>query len=576
MQIKLVALLGEQLKDKLAPFDVEVETDYNGKARDTSINLLELTESEVKKLRNTLHDSNLRGTKVLVADLDKYMKAAKEGPADIQARTVRQATWLMEPYIASLEHHVVFSEDEYGGNSHSGYLVTDVRYRPEVRERGSYTPEALVIELCCIQHDSRSGSTLELEKEDVLLLTPQEILAKRGYVPESPELIAKLEKETVRYFELREKVGLSCHAVGLGFNDLDTAGATSRSRRGAIRMDNFGAESKVVIDVLFEEDSEKRRSKSDGGVDPYRWHKWNMRFYAPDEDALARHLRANEKTDVLPDVLIPVHPLVPIFDLKRHQRLTVHVNNLTEYVYNKGVAKNLVLPERDWKMVELLVDHSRNFFQDIVGGKGASMNILSEGPPGTGKTATAEVFAEFKERPLYTVQCSQLGIEPADVEKNLSTILWRANRWNAILLLDEADVYIRKRGEDINQNAIVGAFLRVLEYASCILFMTTNLPEDVDDAVASRCIARLSYGPPGEVAQARIWRNLADLNNLEMSEADIKLVTKKHPTLSGRDVKNLLKLASFVAQSKDAKAITAADIEFALQFKPTQTAKVTT
>lgn len=94
-------------------------------------------------------------------------------------------------------------------------------------------------------------------------------------------------------------------------------------------------------------------------------------------------------------------------------------------------------------------------------------------------------------------------------------------------------------------------------------------PEDVDDAIASRCIARLSYGPPGPEAQARIWRNLARINGIQMSDRDIAAVCKAHPTLSGRDVKNLLKLASFVAEG-DGKPVTVKTIEFALQFKPTQ------
>ena len=48
------------------------------------------------------------------------------------------------------------------------------------------------------------------------------------------------------------------------------------------------------------------------------------------------------------------------------------------------------------------------------------------------------------QRPLYSVQCSQLGLEPADLERELLKIFTRAARWNAILLLDEADVYIHR------------------------------------------------------------------------------------------------------------------------------------
>ncbi len=233
------------------------------------------------------------------------------------------------------------------------------------------------------------------------------------------------------------------------------------------------------------------------------------------------------------------------------------------------MSDRLILPQRDWDMVNLLVDHSTNEFQDIVVGKGQSMNILACGIPGSGKTVTSEVFSEFKERPLYVIQCSQLGMDVESVEVNLGVIINRANRWNAVLLLDEADVYIRKRGEDLNQNAIVGAFLRVLEYSNCILFMTTNLEDSVDDAITSRCIAKLHYSAPAVDDQIKIWKILALLNKIDMDDAEIKKVAEKHSHLTGRDVKNLLKLASFVNQSSK-KPITAKTIEFAMQFKPTE------
>lgn len=53
-----------------------------------------------------------------------------------------------------------------------------------------------------------------------------------------------------------------------------------------------------------------------------------------------------------------------------------------------------------------------------------------------------------------------------------------------------------------------------------------------------------------------------------MADQEIKKVASKHPQLSGRDVKNLLKLASF--SSNGSKTLDASNIEYALQFKPTE------
>jgi hypothetical protein len=565
VRIVIKGRVAKALIHDLKKIDKETFQDEDG-WRDVEVDLTRLTQSEQERLYEVLAHGKVPGAKVVAADIKKYLKAGREGINSVTARTVRQAAWMLEHYFASLEHHLIFSEDDYEGGSFVGYFVEDVDY-VEKRDRD---PEHVSIRLVWIENDARDSLNLDWYAGSVLGRSPIEILKDNGYTPESSKLMATLKTETELYYELREKVGKKYVGAGIGVADLDDASETQRHwrARNQIRLDNFDLKTPVVIDVLHETDSKNSNRDSDTHVNLYRWHKWNLRFYSPSEDELVKHLEADENSDFAPELQLPVHPLVPCFDLKRHQRLRVHVNNLTPYKYRREVAEGLVIPERDRRLVNLLVDQSNNTFQDVVEGKGQSMNVLSGGPPGTGKTLTVEVFAEFKERPLYNVQCSQLGLSPDDIEKNLSVILQRANRWNAVLLLDEADVYIRTRGDDLMHNAIVGVFLRVLEYASCILFMTTNLPEAVDDAIASRCVVALHYRLPNADQQAEIWRNLAKLNKLTVADKDIKAFITKHPRVSGRDVKNLLKLASFIAQSED-RLIDIQALEFALEYKPT-------
>lgn len=540
------------------------------------IELRTLTRAECKLLAKLLQDSGLAGSKVPAADIAKYLKASDEGILSIKARTVKQGAWMLEQYIAELPHHTLFAVDAYEGKSHTGYWATDVEYIPPEWRRGhDITPEYIRLTMVYIDDDIRHKDSWHFYGADVDGNNCIEILASKGLVPETEGLMEKLRAETERFLRIKDKVGSKYLAVGLGLMDRDDAltgddGGVSRywrRRDGFLKLDKLGA-TPVVIDVPHEGEKEDD-SKSDrpAYIDPYRWSTRNMRYHSDSKKELERYIVDDVDTEEAADCDIPIHPLITCFDLRRGVRYRVHVNNLAKYEYNTKVAQHLILPDRDWQMVELLVDHSSNTFQDIVENKGRSMNVLSVGPPGTGKTATAEVFSEFKKRPLYTVQCSQLGIEADSVEKHLAVVMQRASRWNAVLLLDEADVYISKRGADLNQNAIVGAFLRVLEYSSCILFMTSNLPDQVDDAITSRCIARLTYGTPSREDQARIWRVLADINKLEVKDAEIKKITAAHSTLSGRDVKNLLKLASFV---NPGKPITAEHVTYALQFKPTE------
>lgn len=72
----------------------------------------------------------------------------------------------------------------------------------------------------------------------------------------------------------------------------------------------------------------------------------------------------------------------------------------------------------------------------------------------------------------------ELGTLPKYLETELQKILDICHSWGAILLLDEADVFLEKRSMlDIHRNALVSIFLRQLEYFQGILFLTTNRVE---------------------------------------------------------------------------------------------------
>lgn len=90
------------------------------------------------------------------------------------------------------------------------------------------------------------------------------------------------------------------------------------------------------------------------------------------------------------------------------------------------------------------LNHNPVWSADFVDGKGSSLIFLLHGRPGVGKTYTAECIAEHTKRPLMTLTCADIGTYSETVDKNLKRHFERAQEWGAILLIDEADVFMEK------------------------------------------------------------------------------------------------------------------------------------
>lgn len=100
------------------------------------------------------------------------------------------------------------------------------------------------------------------------------------------------------------------------------------------------------------------------------------------------------------------------------------------------------------------------------------------------------------------------------------------------------------------------------------MFLTTNRGDVVDDAILSRCIARVDYKIPVVEDQKKIWRIQADNNKVRLTDQQIDKIVEKFPNLSGRDIKNLLKLSMMVASS-DGNKVSEKTIFLVKKFKPT-------
>jgi hypothetical protein len=73
---------------------------------------------------------------------------------------------------------------------------------------------------------------------------------------------------------------------------------------------------------------------------------------------------------------------------------------------------------------------------------------------------STESISEYTQRPLYNIGCCDLGGPPPAVEKTLRSSLRIATKWNAIVLLDEANVFMeeRSRNELARNQLVSGSF----------------------------------------------------------------------------------------------------------------------
>jgi len=151
------------------------------------------------------------------------------------------------------------------------------------------------------------------------------------------------------------------------------------------------------------------------------------------------------------------------------------------------------------------------------------------------------------------MSAGDLGLDSSEIESSLSNVLEMATKWNAILLLDEADVFLEQRSShDLERNKLVSIFLRILEYYEGILFLTTNRVDNIDAAFQSRIHISMQYTELSASSRRHVWNNFLTVSNKgkkhAFSDADLDKLAGYN--MNGREIKNVLKTAQLLAGKK--------------------------
>ncbi|KAK8035739.1 hypothetical protein PG991_001812 [Apiospora marii] len=260
------------------------------------------------------------------------------------------------------------------------------------------------------------------------------------------------------------------------------------------------------------------------------------------------------------------------FALRSRKWYELDLTNMTE-VATLGEGEGLdqlVLPPGHVDMVKSMI---RQHFRDktLATSHGDKLDvvrrgliILLHGVPGVGKTSTAECVADSFRRPLFQITSGDLGTTAQDVEQALEENFNLASRWNSILLIDEADVFLGERTrDDFVRNSLVAVFLRMMEYYTGVLFLTTNRVGVFDEAFTSRIHISLYYPPLERDATIQIFqKNWARIqsryekNNrkLEINQPEITQFAmdyfdaNKDGRWNGRQIRNAFQSALALAE----------------------------
>ena len=181
-------------------------------------------------------------------------------------------------------------------------------------------------------------------------------------------------------------------------------------------------------------------------------------------------------------------------------------------------------------------------------------------------------MAEFTSRPLLSLTCGDIGTNEFYVEEALSKWFKLAEIWGAVMLIDEADVYLERREvNELDRNGLVSVFLRAMEYYRGILFLTTNRVGHFDPAFFSRIHVYIGYRPLDREGRKRIWLQFFQKLELERSgEVCVAAGAKKYVLSddvlediewNGREIRNAFQtavaLAEYEATTKQKKRILA-------------------
>ena len=233
----------------------------------------------------------------------------------------------------------------------------------------------------------------------------------------------------------------------------------------------------------------------------------------------------------------------------------------------------LVLSDRVRKALDMAMVHARHgarLMDDWGLGElipyGRGPVLLFSGPPGTGKTATAEALAHELGRPILVADYSRIqNCFIGQTEKNIVRAFREAKDQEAVLFWDEADAMFYDRDSAHRNWEVrdVNVLLQELERFEGVCILATNRKITLDKALQRRITLKVEFERPDPRQRRQIWEKFMPRKLPVARDLDLEELSRLD--LTGGEIKNVVLNAARLALQRDERGpVTMADFREAL------------
>lgn len=195
---------------------------------------------------------------------------------------------------------------------------------------------------------------------------------------------------------------------------------------------------------------------------------------------------------------------------------------------------------------------------------------LFHGPPGTGKTLTATLLGKHSERDVFRIDLSRtVSKYIGETEKNLASLLDKAESKGWILFFDEADALFGKRTEvrdahDKYANQQVAYLLQRIENYDGLVILASNQRTNIDDAFVRRLQAIITFPMPQPDERLELWRKALPPQMALADDIDWHDVAERHE-LSGAAILNVIHFCAIDVLATGGRPLNLASLHAAIQ-----------